>query len=212
MLKFSRSFSSTRAARIDLAGLYSRVSRWRSKEPAHAVVDPTKEATPKGEIAEDGLPQDLRIVGLPRKLEEDWPSVKQYAEFVAYPTNHFKHDLKQTDIDASLQKVTESEISSLMTRLDAIKKVSTELNIAVPDHALAKISSLAEFRQYLVGASKLYDEKRPDAVYFNPEEFSDLNITFHEDLKERIELKLRMQELNKEAVEKAKEATSSLLE
>lgn len=211
-----RSFSTSQAAYLDLSNLYSKLTSWRRKSPAAPVADPTA----KGEdmVADDGIavnarPRKLKIIGQPPNVADQWPEVKEFAEFTAWPTNHYKRDLQASEIDSALKLLSleNGTFQSIKQKFESFKSVSEQLKIAIPDPVLNSVKSVAELRDYLIDHSRPFDERQPDALYLDPKDFVGTNIIIEDPVAERKLEKKRMNELVAKARQARKQAADALM-
>lgn len=194
-----RSFSTSRAYKLGLSDIYNSFSRWRTPKSRPKVNDPTQDAT-KTDMTEDSQPVKLRVIGAPPRLEDEWPQVEQYARFNAWPTSHHNSALTKESIDTVLASVSNTDLANIETRLEVLKSISKQTDIAIPDHALEKVSDVTSLRRHLLDASKRFDERRPDAVYFDAAEYAGTNVVFHDTVHERRSRKARLEKLYEDAL------------
>lgn len=208
------SFSTSSTRQVDLSNLYSKLTGWRRKTPKEAPVDPTKvresERSDTG-MHTDSKPRKLEILGQPKKVEEDWPEVQQYAEFTPWPTNQHRKDLTKEQIASVLNSIKDLDFRNIEARFAAVKSISEQLSLAIPDAVFTKLNSTADLENHLHKSAVPFDERQPDAVYLNPEDFVGLNITLSDPVAERRSRKRRTHEVIKEAKAAQKRATDELM-
>lgn len=195
-----RRFSTSTARKLDLSGLYNQIKRWREPKKKPTVSDPTKTKSETAEIIENSMPTKLRIIGQPKRIEDEWHLVDGVAQFEAWPTNFHSKTTTVNLIETRLEQVQDADIKDLSKRLETLKKVCLDLKTAIPDPYLAQITDVSSLKACLLKSVEEFDELRPDAVYFKPEDFEGTSVVFEDTVKLRKTRKARMEALYKEAL------------
>ena len=208
----TRSFT-TAHARYGLADIYDRVKNWRKAPAPEKLYDPVKEETADDGIPEDSTPVKLRVLGMPKNNKADWDSVKDVASFTAWPTSYHRSDLSTEQIESAVAAAFGSaDLSNLSQRFQAIKSLSESLNLAIPDSVLSKVESTQDAVEYLKSVARPYNEKTPDAVYLNAEDFKDTNITISDPAAERKARRKHYKSLVRQARQAEEQSFKSALE
>lgn len=156
----------------------------------------------------------LRVIGLPDE-GPSWEEARNGFDLKAFPTGYVSPQLTAQSVDSALKSAYSNLWSSapedyLSKRLDNLnerfeftKSVVQHLGVAIPDAVVSQLQTVGDIQAYFVDrvVGKKFNEKEPDAVYFDPAEFEGLNVRF-EDAKEE---KTREVKKWKELVRQAKE-------
>lgn len=194
-----RLFSTTASTRA-VASIYDRILNWRKPKEEKVLHDPTKDSKVQEDLPEDSKPRRLKMLGKPKDPQEDWEKVKGVAVFEAWPTRYHRSDLTVAEIETSVTAAFSGvDFSNLSQRLDAIKKISAELKLAIPDTVLSRATSQESVTEYLQSVARPFDEKIPDAIYLNPEDFVGTNITISDPVAESKERRKRYKQLLRDA-------------
>lgn len=208
-------FSSSSAAQLDLSSLYNKLTGWRRKTPSNNVVDPTlsKDAERSDEsMPADSKPRRLKVIGKPKDIADEREAIKEFIEFSAWPTNHHRRDLKESEIDDALTQVQGFDFANIDSRFQALKQVTEKLKVAVPDSVLSTIFTADDFRAHLLRSARVYDERQPDAIYLSPEDYIGTNIVISDPAAERKATKQRKHELVQKAREQQKRKADEIMQ
>lgn len=175
--------------------------------------------------------QNLRIVGKPRSIQETWESEKNGFELSnPWPIKLVAPELTTEAVVNALEtnyaKIVEpkltkkptdwksAKLDDLQLRFDFSKAVIAELQVSIPDRVLSQMSTIGDIHNYYLDqvVGRIFDEKLPDAVHFNNEDFEGTNITFVDADKEKKESKLRWRRLVQEAKEQQRQQQRELLD
>lgn len=191
-----RQFHNTRASN-DLFD-YFRIRNFLKKEegPKEVEVESAKDVMKKVESSEEDLSKvsNLRVLGKPPK-DTTWEELEapKWA-FQPWPTAQNNKKLKLRTVQIALAHAAKQHIAGfekgsdlmaaslqdLTTRFNFIKEITPRLNVSIPDAVLTKATNVGDIFNYLEAnvVGREFDEKQPDAVYLNPDEFEGLNVTF----------------------------------
>ncbi|PRT56819.1 hypothetical protein B9G98_04439 [Wickerhamiella sorbophila] len=211
LVKSGRLFSTSASVYV-FEGMYDRMMYWRKSKSEKKLHDPTKDTKAQEDLPEDTKPRRLRMLGKPKDPKEDWESVKEFAEFQAWPTRFHRSDMTSGQIESAVSSAFAGvEFSNISQRFEAVKKLSQELQIAIPDAVLSRTTSKEYITGYLESVARPFDEKMPDAIYLNPEDFQGTNITISDPVAERKERRRRYAQLLQDAKRAQNEKAKELL-
>jgi RNase H-fold protein (predicted Holliday junction resolvase) len=141
-------------------------------------------------------PVDLEVIGLPPRDYSVWTEEERNGFTVeAFPISQVNSELTGEQVQAALVKAyneinaaavesISEEIASktfedFNARLQFLKSVEKTLKTAVSDSKIIELDSIQaianHFNNFVIG--RQFNEKEPDAIYLNPEDFKGTNIT-----------------------------------
>lgn len=230
--QFSR--TSTRQDLFDFLKKRSIKPRDAQKEkPQEAVTETTNtsvEETNK-EKPKPNKREALRVIGKPPSIHESWETEKNGFDLSnPWPTklNNSELSIEQVEnallknyteiiqptLNTSVEDWMKTELNDLKLRFDYTKAVISQLNVSIPDRVLSEMNQISDLYDYYVDnvVGKIVNEKLPDAIYFDPNEFEGTNITFVDADKEKKDSKQRWKNLVKQAKDKQRQRQRELLD
>lgn len=237
-----RSFSQTTQRQDLFDFLRRRSIKPRDEEPKPTATESSTPAQPQKKTSDvmsevesssssEPVKQSLRIVGKPPSIQETWESEKNGFDLSSpWPIKLVAPELTSEAVMNALEtnyakivepKLTEkpadwksAKLDDLQLRFDFSKAVIAELQVSIPDRVLSQLSTIGDIHDYYLDqvVGRIFNEKLPDAVYFNNEDFEGTNVTFVDADKEKKESKLRWKRLVQEAKEQQRQQQRELLD
>lgn len=200
-----RQFHSGRQTQMDILGFLRGRKEQPGLAPVKAestskVIKDIEERQSRNEMSKNLDPVELEVIGLPVE-ELEWNETQRNGfEVNAFPIHQVNPEVTQQEVDVALYNAysevvlknpssadnitipaewVNTEITDLTVRLQFLKHIMKALNTAIADNKLVDLSSINALQGYFStkAIGRKFNEKEPDAIYLDPNDFKGTNIT-----------------------------------